>query len=257
MTVEEIKEQYPYLYETHMHTSEGSACAGSSGREMALSYKNAGYTGIIITDHNWYGNTAVDNKLPWEEWCDRFFKGYEAAKKCGDEIGLQVFPGWESGYQGPEFLVYGISPETLKKHPELKDATIPEQLKIVHDLGGMVIQAHPYRKAWYISITRLYPDYADGLEIINASHSNPHNGSREKVYYDDLAIKLARERNLPGTAGSDQHTVESFGGGVMFRTKLTSIQDYIDRIKGRADYVLTNGRQYFSNTGELLATWKE
>ena len=40
-----------YLYETHMHTSEASACAGSTGAQMARAYKEAGYTGIIVTDH--------------------------------------------------------------------------------------------------------------------------------------------------------------------------------------------------------------
>ena len=34
-----------YLYETHMHTSEASACAGSTGAQMARAYKEAGYTG--------------------------------------------------------------------------------------------------------------------------------------------------------------------------------------------------------------------
>ena len=46
-----------YLYETHMHTSEASACAGSTGAQMARAYKEAGYTGIIVTDHFFYGNT--------------------------------------------------------------------------------------------------------------------------------------------------------------------------------------------------------
>ena len=40
-----------YVYETHMHTSEASACAGSTGTQMARAYKAAGYTGIIVTDH--------------------------------------------------------------------------------------------------------------------------------------------------------------------------------------------------------------
>ena len=30
-----------YLYETHMHTSEASACAGSTGAQMARAYKGS------------------------------------------------------------------------------------------------------------------------------------------------------------------------------------------------------------------------
>ena len=48
-----------YKYETHMHTAEASACATSTGAEMARAHKEAGYTGIFITDHFFNGNTTV------------------------------------------------------------------------------------------------------------------------------------------------------------------------------------------------------
>ena len=73
-----------FLYETHMHTSEASACAVNTGAEMARAYKAAGYTGIIITDHFFYGNTAVDRKLPWRQWVERFCLGYEHAREEGE-----------------------------------------------------------------------------------------------------------------------------------------------------------------------------
>lgn len=257
MTLEEIKSSYPYLYETHMHTSEGSKCASNTGAEMVHPYKENGYTGVIITDHNWGGNTAVDRSLPWEEWVDRFFLGYEHAKAEGEKIGLSVFQGYEAGYGGPEFLIYGLTTDDMKNHPELKNATIPEQLEIVHSLGGMVIQAHPYREADYIDKVRLYPEYADGLEIINASHSNPHDGSRKKCVYDERAIALRNKTGLPATAGSDNHSLVPFGGGVAFKTPLKDIHDYINRIMNKEDYVLTNGRQWFTKEGELLLTCEE
>ena len=120
-----------FLYETHMHTSEASACAVNTGAEMARAYKAAGYTGIIITDHFFYGNTAVDRKLPWRQWVERFCLGYEHAREEGERIGLQVFFGWESGYQGTEFLVYGPDKNWLLEHPEIRDATVEEQMKLV------------------------------------------------------------------------------------------------------------------------------
>ena len=90
--------KYPYRYETHLHTSQGSACGKCTGEEMAEAYKEAGYTGIFVTDHFFYGNTAVDRSLPWEEWVESYCKGFEQAKKTGDRIGLQVFFGWEASY---------------------------------------------------------------------------------------------------------------------------------------------------------------
>lgn len=257
MELKEIKEKYPYLYETHMHTSEGSKCGSSEGKEMARAYKKNGYAGVIVTDHNWGGNTAIDRSLSWEKWLDEFFLGYEHVKAEGDKIGLQVFQGYEAGYGGPEFLIYGITTEGMKKHPELWDATMEQQIKIIHEMGGMVIEAHPFREAFYIDKVRYFPEYADGLEIINASHSNPHDGDRSKVVFDERAIALAKKLDMPGTAGSDQHSVEPFGGGVAFPTPLTSIQDYIQRILNREDYVLTNGRQWFTKEGDLILTCEE
>ena len=61
-----IREQYPYLYETHLHTSESSACAVSLGADMARACKEYGYAGIFVTDHNWGGNTATDRNLSWD-----------------------------------------------------------------------------------------------------------------------------------------------------------------------------------------------
>lgn len=257
MTLEEIRGEYPYLYETHMHTSEASACGKCDGRSMARAYKENGYAGVIVTDHNWGGNTAIDRSLPWKEWIDEFFKGYEAVKAEGEKIGLQVFQGYEAGYHGPEFLIYGFTTEIMKRFPELKEATVEEQLKIVHSFDGMVIQAHPFREADYIDRVITYEKYVDGLEIVNASHSNPADGSRNRCVYDERAIALAKKCNLPGTAGSDQHSTVPLFGGVAFKTPLNDIHDYIYRIKNKQDYVITNGRQWFTKEGDLLLTCKD
>ena len=74
----------PYRYETHMHTCFSSACGVSTGAEHARFYKDTGYTGIIITDHFYGGNCAVDRSLPWPEFVDRFCVGYEDATEAAD-----------------------------------------------------------------------------------------------------------------------------------------------------------------------------
>lgn len=86
MTVlENLRKEYPYLYETHLHTSEASACAGSTGKEMAQACKDAGYTGIIVTNHNWHGNHCIDPSLPWKKWIREYYRGYEEAGKWGEK----------------------------------------------------------------------------------------------------------------------------------------------------------------------------
>lgn len=252
MTVEEIREQYPYLYETHLHTSESSACAQKPGAEMARACKEYGYTGIFVTDHNWGGNTAVDRTLPWEEWVEQFFKGYEHAKAEGDRLGLDVFFGYEAGYNGTEFLIYGLTKQWMKEHPELQTASIEEQYELVKQGGGLVVQAHPYREEWYIPQIRLFPDYVDGVEGINATHSNPKSTAHNDPKFDDRAVAYANKKGLPMSAGSDIHNTNLFGGGVAFARKLRSAADYVQAFKGGEDYVLTNGQVWYDKKGNVI-----
>ena len=116
MKVREIREKYPYLYETHLHTREASACAKNSAQEMVQAAKDYGYAGIFVTNHAWYGNTSVDRSLPWEEWVHGFCAPFYTAKAYGDQIGLSVFFGYESCYQGTEFLIYGVDEELSLIH---------------------------------------------------------------------------------------------------------------------------------------------
>ena len=245
-------EGYPFLYETHLHTSQGSACGHNTGGEMAKATKAMGYAGIIVTDHNWGGNTAVDRSLPWEEWMDGFVKGYQEALEFGKAHDLDVFWGYESGFRGTEFLIYGVTPQWMKQHPEIKTAGIEEQYQLIHGAGGMVIHAHPFREESYIPEVRLYPDYIDGVEGINATHSCRKSTSHHKAEYDQKAIHYAREHNFPITAGSDIHSTTLFGGGVAFRRRLKSVSDYCQAILGDEDYVLTNGDAVFDKKGNLL-----
>lgn len=252
MAVEEIRERFPYFYETHLHTSQGSACGRKPGAQMAQVCKAAGYTGIFVTDHNWGGNTAVDRSLPWEEWVDRFAEGYRDARRMGEKIGLDVFYGWEAGYQGPEFLIYGLTPEWMREHPELHDADVEKQYAIVKKAGGMVIQAHPFRRADYIQDIRLFPDAVDGVEGMNASHIKPLDGSDRNMGSDGEARAYAREHHFPMTAGSDVHDTALLGGGMAFSRRLQGGKDFIQAVLGGEEYAMTDGESWYLRNGVLL-----
>ncbi len=247
-----IMEQYPYLYETHLHTSESSACASSTGAEMARACKEYGYTGIFVTDHNWGGNTRIDRSLPWEQWIDRFCEGYEHAKAEGERIGLDVFFGCETGFAGTEFLLYGIDKLWMKSHPALRTATVEEQYRLVHEAGGLVMHAHPYREEPYIPEIRLFPEWVDGVEGINATHSNSRSMAHKDHAYDVKAVQYARKHGLPMSAGSDIHTVQLLGGGVAFSRRLASARDYVTAILTGEDYVLTDGEAWYDKNGNEL-----
>lgn len=252
MNWKDMKEQYPYLYETHLHTNRGSACAKATASEMVLAAKQYGYTGIIVTEHNWGGNTCVDASLDWNRWVEEYCKGYEEAKETGDAVGIDVFFGMEAGFQGTEFLLYGIDKEWLKQNPELKKDSVETMYRKVKQAGGMMVHAHPYREEYYIPKIRLFPKVVDGVEGINAMHSNSSSHSHYNPKFDEQAIAYARKYKLPLTAGSDIHSVNFLGGGIAFRRKLTTIADYIEGVMNREDYILTNGEVCYTNHGERI-----
>lgn len=212
-----------YKYETHLHTIEASACSVRSATEHVRVYKEAGYAGIIVTDHFFNGNTCVPRNLPWKERIDLFCRGYENAKEAGEKIGLSVFFGWESGYQGTDFLIYGLDKEWLKEHPEMLSWTEEEQYKQVHEDGGFVVHAHPFRVRPYIKEIRLFPKYVDAVEVLNIGNRNQG--------FDRQALLYAKKHKLPVTAGTDAHGDEPVKSGVIFKHKLESIEDYIAGIR--------------------------
>ena len=212
-----------YLYETHMHTCLSSACGVSTGKEHVRFYKERGYTGIIMTDHFFRGNCCVPRDLPWEERVDLFWRGYEDALEEGLKVGLDVFFAYEENHEHDEYLIYGLTKEYMKAHPEMERWNRREQLEAVHAAGGAVIQAHPFRVRDYIDRIRVGVLFADGIEAANA-------GNRQ---LDDVrAYAMGKAMNLLMTAGSDNHHSPFEGPfGVELEEKLTCIQDYAQLLR--------------------------
>lgn len=216
-----------YLYETHLHTKEGSSCGVSGGREYIARYLDLGYTGVIITDHFFKGNCAADRSLPWEKWVQRFCRGYEAAREEGARRGLDVFFGWEETFSGDDYLVYGLDKEWLLRHPEAARWNRKEQFEGVRRYGGCVVQAHPFRQYYYINCIHLSSGCVDAVEIANAGNEQS---------FDALACAYAKKLGLPATAGSDIHYAGDIRPetifGVYLDKKMESIADYAEAVRG-------------------------
>lgn len=221
-----------YRYETHMHTREGSACAGASGAEMARAHKEAGYTGIFVTDHFFNGNSAVPRDLPWRERIELFCLGYEHAREEGEKIGLEVFFGFEYGVHGADFLVYNLDKEWLLEHEDIDRENARRAFAMMHQDGGFIVQAHPFRERDYIDYIRLFPRDVDGVEVINGAQlMHPEMNDRARIY--------AMMYGLPGTAGSDSHHVQGlFGSGVELPRRVVQATDYLEMMRaGEVKYL--------------------
>ncbi|MDR1031407.1 MAG: PHP domain-containing protein [Treponema sp.] len=217
-----------YLYETHLHTCQASACAISRGRDYIRAYKALGYTGIIVTDHFFNGNSCLNRNLSWKDWVNHFCRGYEEAWAAGERQGLDVFFGWEETFDGDDYLVYGLDKEWLMQHPESAHWTRREQYETVRFYGGCVVQAHPFRQHYYIDTIHLSTACVDAVEVANA-------GNHEQSY-DALAMKYAQTLGLPITAGTDIHDATDLRCpdrifGVYLDRKLHTIKDYVTAIR--------------------------
>ena len=224
-------EGYPYKYEVHMHTAEASACARTKGADYISVFLEQGYDGIIITDHFFQGNTAIDRSLPWEDFVEEFCKGYEHAKEEGDKQGLKVFFGWEANRLVDEYLIYGLDKAWLKAHPEVKDCPHDELFRIIDEAGGLVVGAHPFRERPYIRQVNLHPLQCHAMEACN--FGNP-------PYQDAFAYNFLKARNIIMTAGSDIHHekfVSMTNMAMFFKEPLNDISDYVTRIKSGTGFV--------------------
>jgi hypothetical protein len=220
-----------YIFETHLHTSEGSACGFASGAEMVKAYKAGGYSGMVVTDHFFNGNSAIPRDLPWEERVRRFCLGYEHALEEAGNDGFQVFFGWEYSYWGTDFLTYGLDKAFLLEHPDILTWNLEQYFNTIHSNGGFIVHAHPFREADYISKIRLFPEHVDAIEVVNAAHVNPE--------FDRNALAFAEKHSLYQTSGSDaHHAIFLRGGGMAFNSPMNSIQDLIEGIKRPACYQL-------------------
>ncbi len=220
--------QASYKYETHCHTSEASACSHSSGAEMVQAYKSTGYSGLIITDHFFNGNTGIDQNLLWQDRVSAFYKGYENAKEAAKDMDFEVFFGWEYGYKGTEFLTYGLDIDFLLDHPDMLDWSILEYFDRVHEAGGFISHAHPFRERFYIKKIRLYPEYVDAIEVVNSGNS--------KEIFNEKALEYAKKHHLIQTKGSDSHDANKLSGeGMFFDHRLESIHDFIESLKSSID----------------------
>jgi predicted metal-dependent phosphoesterase TrpH len=185
-----------FKYETHLHTKPVSKCASATVREQLEYYKAQGYDGVFITNHFIDRNSNVVGGMTYDEQMDYCFSDYEEAFIIGKELGIKVFCGVESSYLGTDFLIYGLDKAWFKSHPEIKGMRIKDKLTLWAENGALIIQAHPFREAGYISHIRLFPRNIHGTEIVNACRNELEN---------KMAGIYAEEYGLIPFAGSDNH----------------------------------------------------
>ena len=219
-------ETVSYIYETHLHTCEASACGKTPGREYMSFMMEKGYSGMIVTDHFFNGNTCVPEDLPWKERVEIYASGYERALKAAEGKDFNVMFGVEFNFQKDEYLLYGIDKQWLLDNERIMNMTRHELLAAVHKAGGIMIQAHPFRERDYLSDIKLAPTACDGVEVYNAANKPNMNA---------LGYEYCVKLGLPMTSGSDIHYFhDNEMGGMLFENKLGSVHDFAKAVLERS-----------------------
>lgn len=212
--------------ETHLHTSEGSACGKIGAAEMIRLYHEAGYKTVFVSDHlkgDYFERMGKD--LSWEERCDIFYGAFEKAKEEGDKLGVNVIFSAELTLDTcpNHYLLYGIDKSFIVERPDIFSLSLSEFYEYATSKNVMIVQAHPYRDG------RNYPT-PEIVDAIEAYNSNPRHND-----YEDKAFVLAEEHGKPTVAGSDAHRYEDVAGAaVLTESEIKTAEDYIALVKSRA-----------------------
>ena len=225
---------YIYKYEMHVHTCPCSG-GGKDIREHIDDLIAKGYSGMVVTNHFYAGDNRIDRELPWAEFVDAYRQDYLYGLEYAQTVDFDLLFGLEEnvGY-GREILIYGITPELIESHPELKRASAEKYAEVVHAACGLIYQAHPYRARDYIR--NPFPleciDLLDGIEVYNAGNEPEWNES---------ARIFAEERGIACIAASDGHKVGTAGrAGIATRERIACNDDLVRILKNNEYTVFIN-----------------
>ncbi len=200
------------LIDIHTHTFIGSDCSILHPEDLIVTAKERGIEAVCITDHD-------------------TTRAVKICKELGRNYDFLVLGGMEVRCKEGDVLTFGLwtrPPGTI---------TVQELIELVHDVGGVVIPAHPFRteapslrdKIWEVR-------GFDAIEILNGNASD---------YQNELARDAALKLDLPGTGGSDAHSRLSIGQCLTF---------FEDRIRNEEELIVAIKERKF-HTENNLGLW--
>jgi predicted metal-dependent phosphoesterase TrpH len=205
----------------HIHTSPRSPCSNLDPLELIQEAKRLGLDGICLTEHQVVWSPDEVNNL--------------------EENGIKIFRGNEFTTNQGDILVFGFE----KDIKEL--LTIQELRNEVKATQGFMIAAHPFRGFKTFGIGQLQMtveqacerkmfDFVDAIEIKNGRLSDEEN---------DMAMKVAAQLGLPGTAGSDAHSLDEVGKWVTeFEKELQNEQELVEELRAGRFTIMNEGRTH-------------
>lgn len=230
----------------HLHTKGNSVCAKETPKDIIDAYKNAGYDGIVCTNHFSkfiYYKYFAQYKTEQEK-VNAILNGFYKLKEIGAENGIDVFFGLElailrDDYHNvfrrkcEELLVYGITDEEFRRYNvRLAEMNYKQLYEFANKHNWIIAQAHPYRARTKLA----NPKYLHAMEVYNG-----HPGHYDR---NELAKERGEQYRLIPVAGSDFHNLGGEGTGLMFDTKVNDEQNLVQLLKN------TSPKIFMRNKGE-------
>lgn len=235
MNLRELKAKlsltYRYRIELHAHTTPVSVCSQITPKEMAETYKNLGYSAVVVTNHFIYQHNGSEK----EEYIDFFLNDFEQTEKYGKELGIKVYLGAELRFteNSNDYLLFGVDKKILEEIYDYLPYGIENFRSKYIMQDSVFIQAHPMRNG----METVEPALLDGIEVFNM-----HPAHNSKV---GLASVYAKENNhLIVTAGSDFHhpNVDHEGLAAIRATHLPEDTFGLAKLLKEGDFLLEIGR---------------
>ncbi len=216
-----------FKYELHSHTSECDRDAHLSAKELVHLYKDAGYDGMVITDHYierfytlWFPEEVKG--LTHEQQVTRWLKGFRTAKEEGEKIGFTVLPGAEVRFDNypNDYLIYGLHEDFFYTVPRLNELKNADELLALMPENVCVVHAHPFRDDMAVETPHkgLF-----GMEVFNGGTEKFRNG---------LAKQYAEYYKLAPTSGSDIHDMTRLAkGGIITECQIKTPEDLVSVLR--------------------------
>ena len=223
--------------ELHVHTSPVSRCAKAPAEDTARHFEKMGYDTIVITNH--MSPTLLGEKLPcdqndWKAVADYFLSDYRIAKQTAKNMNVLVGMELRVKENNNDYLVYGIDEQFIYDMGNVLDKKIKDIIPMIHEVGGIILQAHPFRDR--MTITN--PALLDGIEVINFTAG--HNSR------NDIASLWAKKYDMLGICGQDYHNTDYLiGAGILTDCEITNEKQLRDILVAR-DFKMTDGQDIFS-----------
>jgi hypothetical protein len=201
------------VFDLHIHTRRFSGCSFIQYEEIIGQARSAGLDGVALTEHG----------MRWPDV--EFSKLRDAAADCGIVFinGQEIHARDAEGRSEGEYLIFGVKRSLTKTKRALQLS------QIVHDEGGIIIAAHPYKLSrggkshYYGAGDLIYKLPLDAIELCHPDHSDIAMKKVQKAM-DDLG--------LPGTGGSDAHKILNIGSCVtVFESQVNNEADFLREIR--------------------------